>query len=172
MVGSRHGRNNDEGHPHLHSTLRTTDFFCANARRERRKDTSLTGKLAELNCNRKSQITTLSLHSIKSRLSSARYNKRTARHSPGCSVTLCSIHTCGLSIHNPQSSRAPTRTRTWNPLIKSPAMMTQDAQNRALLGSWVAINCHKLPPISIKSLHFHYTRWGRRPPSSDEYLKL
>jgi len=44
--------------------LRTTDFVCRNAGRNRRNDTSLVGKLAELICNRKSQITTLSLHSI------------------------------------------------------------------------------------------------------------
>jgi hypothetical protein len=122
-------------------------------------------KRAEPICNRKSQITTFSLHSIKSRLSSTRYKKRTERPSPGSSVSLCLVHTCGLSNHHPQSSRAPTRTRTWNPLIKSPAMISQNTENRAVLCSSVVITCHKLPSISIESLHFHYTRSGRGPPS-------
>jgi hypothetical protein len=49
--------------PRQDPILRTTDFFCLNAGRNCRKETSLAGKLAELICNRKSQITTLSLHS-------------------------------------------------------------------------------------------------------------
>jgi len=63
------------------------------------------------------------------------------------------------AIHNPQLlfPSAPTRTRTWNPLIKSPAMISHNGQNRAVLGSLSVITCHKLPSISIESLHFHCT---------------
>jgi hypothetical protein len=48
---------------------------------------------------------------------------------------------------------APTRTRTWNPLMKSPARTAQSAQNRALSRSWVTINCYRLSQITIVSLH-------------------
>jgi hypothetical protein len=54
--------------------------------------------------------------------------------------------------------------QAWNPLIKSPAMISQNAQNRAVLGGSSAIDCHRLSSISIKSLHFHYTHSGRAPP--------
>jgi hypothetical protein len=43
-------------------------------------------------------------------------------------------------------------------------MMTQFTQNKALLGSWLAINCYKLSQISIELLHFHYTHSVRAPP--------
>ncbi len=38
---------------------------------------------------------------------------------------------------------APTRTRTWNPLTKSPAMLSQNSRNSALFDSLAAINCHR-----------------------------
>ena len=57
------------------------------------------------------------------------------------------------------------RRRTWNPLSKSPIMTAQYAQSRALLGSQVAINCHRLSQITIELLHFCCTHSGLSPPS-------
>jgi len=79
-----------------------------------------------------------------------------------------STHNSQLSIIKYLLLRAPTRTRTWNPLIKSPTMTTQNTQNGALLGTWVAINCYRLPQISIELLHFHCTHSGLSPPTLNE----
>jgi uncharacterized protein len=72
---------------------------------------------------------------------------------------------CCFSEHPPRLRPSGFGGQAWNTPIKSPAMTTQNAQNRAVRGSSVAITCHKLPSISIESLHFHYTRAGRGPPS-------
>jgi uncharacterized protein len=51
-------------------------------------------------------------------------------------------------------------------------MITPNAQIRAVLGSLDVITCHKLPSISIESLHFHCTRAARGPPLACKTRKL
>jgi hypothetical protein len=133
--------------PRRVSTRRATDFFLTNAHRKRRNEVRIKRKSAQPICIRSSRVTTLSLHSIRSRLSAVRHKRKTPN----------AFHIRGFC--------APTRTRTWNPLIKSPAMMSQFAQIRGLLGSWFAINCYRLSHISIELLHFHYTHSGLSPPA-------